>query len=69
MEKYNKITWTEEKKNKTIQKLTDWFEIYGYGECIMQSDEAIISAPELLSDIADDILIYGEGIAPVYNEE
>jgi hypothetical protein len=63
----NKVIWTEEKKEKAIEMLTKYFERYGFGECIMQSDEAIIEAPELLSDIADDILIYNEGI--IYEDE
>jgi hypothetical protein len=33
----------------------------------MQSDSAIIEAPQMLSDIADDILIDGEGI--IYTSE
>jgi hypothetical protein len=61
------INWTEEKKDRAINMLTKYFEEHGIGECIMQSDDAIISAPDLLSDIADDVLIYGEGI--IFNEE
>jgi len=61
------IKWTEEKKEKAIEMLTKYFEKHGVGECIMQNDDAIIYAPELLSDIADDVLIDGEGI--IFNEE
>lgn len=61
------INWTEEKKEKAIDRLTKYFERYGVGEAIMQSDNAIIDASELLADIADDILIDGEGI--IYNYE
>ena len=61
------INWTEEKKQKAIKMLTKYFENYGVGECIMQSDDAIIYAPDLLSKIADDILVEGEGIR--YNEQ
>ena len=57
-----KVIWTEEKKNKAISVLTKYFEEHGIGEQIMQSDSAIVEAPEALSDIVDDILIYGEGI-------
>ena len=57
-----KVTWTEDKKEKAITMLTKYFEKYGIGEVIMQSDNALIEAPELLVDIADDILIDGEGI-------
>lgn len=56
------ITWTQDKKDKAIEMLTKYFEKYGIGECIMQSDDAIIYATELLSDIADNVLIDGEGI-------
>ena len=62
-----KIFWTPEKKEAAIQKLTTYFEKHGVGECIMQSDEALIEAPEILSDIADDILKENEGI--IYEEE
>jgi hypothetical protein len=61
------VTWTEEKKEKAIEMLTKYFEKHGIGECIMQSDSAIIEAPEMLSIIADDILIDGEGI--IYTSE
>jgi len=61
------IKWTEEKKQKAIDMLTKYFEEHGVGECIMQSDDAIISAPDFLSDIADEVLIEGEGI--IFNEE
>jgi len=47
--------------------LTKYFEVYGVGECIMQSDNAIIYAPDLLSKIADDVLVEGDGIK--YNEQ
>ena len=57
-----KVTWTEEKKEMAIAKLTKYFELYGVGECIMQDDEAIIDASSYLSDIVDDILIEGDGI-------
>jgi len=57
-----RVVWTQEKKNKAIEKLTKYFEEHGIGEMIMQNDEALIMAPEVLADIADDILIYREGI-------
>jgi hypothetical protein len=63
----NTIIWTEEKKERAICVLTKYFEKYGNGECIMQSDNALIEAPEILSNIADTILIEGEGI--VYEEK
>ncbi|HFI4796498.1 TPA: hypothetical protein ACGQK4_002217 [Elizabethkingia anophelis] len=62
----NKVIWTPEKIDKAINKLSEFFEVHGVGEVIMQSDEALINAPEVLSDIADEILIEGEGI--IYQE-
>ncbi len=64
----NKIIWTEAKKELAIKKLTEYFEKYGFGECIMQSDNALIEAPEVMSIIADTILIEGEGILYTYDE-
>ncbi len=61
------IKWTEEKKDKAIKILTKYFEKYGVGECIMQNDNAIIYASELLSEIADDVLVEGDGVN--WNEE
>jgi hypothetical protein len=56
------IIWTEEKKAKAIEMLTKYFEEYGSGESIMQSDFALIASPELLSNIADEVLVEGQGI-------
>jgi hypothetical protein len=61
------IKWTEEKKDKAIKILTKYFEKYGVGECIMQNDNAIIYASELLSEIADDVPVEGDGVN--WNEE
>lgn len=48
---------TEERKNKIIEKLLDYYFKYGlHGEVIIQRDNAIIHAPECLSDIADEII-------------
>jgi hypothetical protein len=57
-----RVVWTQEKKDKAIEKLTEYFEKYGIGEMIMQDDDALIEAPEVLADIADEILIDREGI-------
>jgi hypothetical protein len=62
-----KVIWTQEKKDKAIEKLTKYFEEYGIGESIMQDDDALIEAPEVLADIADEILIYREGI--IYEDD
>lgn len=57
-----KIKWTQEKIDEAISILTKYFAMYGPGEVIMQSDKAIIDAPEILSQIADNVLKEGEGI-------
>lgn len=49
----NKVNWTPEYKEKAITLITKYLEKYGPGECIMQFDNAIIEAPELLATIAD----------------
>ena len=61
------VIWTDEKKERAISMLTKYFEKYSVGEVIMQSDNALIEAPEILSDIVDEILIEGEGI--IYKED
>lgn len=62
-----KIVWTPEKKEAAIEKITKYLEQYGPGECICQGDDAIIEAPGILAEIADSILIEGEGL--VWQEE
>ena len=49
---------TPEMAEKVFKKLIDWyFEQESFmGECIMQCDNSIIEAPEVLSEIADDII-------------
>ena len=59
---YFNIIWTEEKKEKAIELLTKYFEKYGPGECIAQGDNALIEAPEVMCEIADNILKEQEGI-------
>lgn len=66
MRDYYKIVWTPEKKEAAIEKISQYLAKYGPGECIMQGDNAIIEAPEVMAEIADEILIDGEGL--VYNE-
>lgn len=58
---YN-VIWTPEKKEAAIKKISEYLEKYGPGECIMQGDNAIIEAPEVMAEIADDVLIDGEGL-------
>lgn len=58
----HRIKWTPEKKERAIALLTEYFSKHGIGEMIMQSDSALIDAPEVLSDIADRVLVDGEGI-------
>lgn len=64
-----KVTWTLAKKEAAIAMLTEFFEKHGVGECIMQSDNATIYAPVVLSDIADSVLIDGEGITYVDEDD
>jgi hypothetical protein len=61
------IVWTSEKKEKAIEMLTEYFKKHGIGECIFQSDSAQIDALDLMGDIADEVLIDGEGI--IYTDE
>jgi len=53
-----KINWTPEKKEQVIKAIDAWIKEHGAsaGEVIMQSDDCTITAPELLSDIVDDII-------------
>jgi hypothetical protein len=64
-----KVVWTEEKKEWAIRLLTDYFQKWGTGECIAQGDNAQFSAIELVCQIADDVLIDGEGITYHGEEE
>lgn len=52
------IEWTPEKKEAAIKKLEEWIHKYQAhsGEKIMQDDECQIHAPELISDLVDDII-------------
>lgn len=52
------IIWTPTKKRLVLQAIENWIREHHAtaGEVIMQSDECTISAPELLSDIVDDII-------------
>lgn len=56
------IKLTPEKERKIVDKVVEYLKANGPGECIMQSDNAIISAPEVFAEIADDIVIEGEGM-------
>lgn len=62
-----KVNWTEEKKEQAIKMLTEYFEKHGIGESIAQGDNAQFEAIELMCNIADNILIDGEGI--IYKED
>lgn len=57
--KYGNVSFNEttELKEKVYQSVLKWYLKQGHfsGESIMQSDEPIIDAPNLLSDIADDL--------------
>ncbi len=60
------IIWTTEKQVKAINILTKYFEKHGVGEFIQQSDDALIGAPDVMAQIADEILKEDEGIL-LYN--
>lgn len=56
-----KINYTPEIADAVLNKIIKWMEHPEHyaaysGEGIMQSDDTIIDAPELISDIVDDIL-------------
>lgn len=53
-----KIEWTDEKRKAVCDEIEKWINKYGAGagEVIMQSDNCLIYAPELLSDLVDDII-------------
>lgn len=57
------VNWTKKTKAKAIEILTEYLSEYGTGESIMQGDNAIIDAPEVLSEIADleGLVKYDEG--------
>lgn len=61
------IIWTTEKKEQAINLLTKYFERHGSGESIAQGDSAQFEAIELMCNIADEVLIDGEGL--IYNPE
>lgn len=63
------VNWTEEKKARAIEILTKYFGKHGPGECIMQSDDSLIEAPDVLSEIADSVLVEGEGLVYNNNED
>jgi hypothetical protein len=56
MSRNYKVVWTEEKKVQAINLITDFFERHGHGELFMQSDNPIIEAPQVLANIADNVL-------------
>lgn len=49
---------TPEMHKKVFDHLIAWFHSHGHysGESIMQSDTPQITAPEMLSDLADDVI-------------
>lgn len=59
--RYN-VNWTPELKDKALDLVTNYLSKYGCGESIMQFDNAIIEAPEVLAEIADfkDLLEFVE---------
>lgn len=53
-----KIEWTPEKKDAVCDAIEKWLRKHGAwgGEMIMQDDDCQIYAPDLISDIVDDII-------------
>lgn len=53
---------TEEKKNAIVARILKFCKEYNCisGETLQQSDRCIIEAPEVLSDIIDDIMDFKE---------
>ena len=58
---YYNINYTQEAADKIMNKIIDWMEEPSHyaascGEGIMQSDNTLINAPNLIVDIVDNIL-------------
>ncbi len=52
---------TNEQKDKIVERLIKYYsEHCHFGEGIHQDDESILNAPEVLSDICDDIIEFKE---------
>jgi len=56
-----KVNYTSEVADAILNKIIEWMQHPSHyashsGEGIMQSDNTLIDAPELISDIVDDIL-------------
>lgn len=51
---------TPEMHKKVFDKVLDYFKKHEafHGEVIMQCDDTIIDAPNVLADIADDIILF-----------
>jgi hypothetical protein len=50
---------TDEQKDKILERLIKYYSTHIYfGEGIMQDDDSIIDAPEVLADICDDIIVF-----------
>lgn len=57
---YN-IEYSQEAADRALHKILDWMQEPSHyasrcGEGIMQNDDCLIDAPELIADIVDDIL-------------
>ena len=48
---------TDEQKDLIMDRLIKYYKTFGHiGECLQQSDEALIEAPDVLSDICDNYI-------------
>ena len=55
---------TDDMKDKIFERLIKYYSKYGYsGEVIHQCDDAIIYAPDVLSDICDNIIEFKREVA------
>ena len=55
-----RVKLTEENKSRILNTTVEYLDKYGTGECIMQSDRAQLEAPVMLSQLADEVMIFEE---------
>jgi hypothetical protein len=52
---------TDEQKDKIVERVIKYYSTYShFGEGIHQDDDSLIEAPNVLSDICDDIIEFKE---------
>jgi hypothetical protein len=61
---------TDEMKDRIVERLLQYYAKHlHYGEGIHQDDNSLIEAPNVLSDICDDIIIFKEENSLEENED